>query len=422
VTAQRRRPRGTGRIERREDRYRVRLQLPSGEEVSRTVESREQAEALLLALRAEAHKAERAGAFDAPEELTLASWGGPWMERRAERISSPVKDRSPWRRYVVGSSLAAMPLRAIRPTHVVAWLDALESRRGAHGRLLSAQSLTHALNLVRKCLSDARRAGHIDTNPAQGIRPQRKDPEHEMLYLTVDEIRAVKSCEAIPLRARCCYLFAVFAGLRAGELWALRWSDVTLDGSRPEVIVRRSHDRDTTKGGRSRAVPLLPEAQEALRTLRTLDDFTTEPDDLVFPAPRGGQRSRSNDHGWSPLSRGGGHRVLAGITRPVRFHDLRHTCASHLVMGTWTPRPLEIAVVQRVMGHRELSTTARYAHLAPSFLHTAMNGEATPSPRNDVGVTGAISPSRNAHSTSRATLVFSERATGIEPATFSLGS
>ncbi|MEZ4390249.1 MAG: tyrosine-type recombinase/integrase [Polyangiales bacterium] len=328
----------------------------------------------MRALRSQAHEAELKGAFDAPTELTFGAWGEKWMERRAQRVASPIKDRSPWRNYIANSALYLMPLRAIRPPHVVEWLDALEAGRGVKGRRLSRQSLLHIVNLVRMCLGDARRAGHIDLNPAQDIRPRRRDPKREVVYLTVDEIRAVRDCEAIPLRARCCYLFAIFTGMREGELWALRWEDITLDGTRPEVIVRRSNNRETTKGGRTRTIPLLPEARSALNTLRSLGDFTTKPHDLVFPAPRGGQRSMSNDHGWGSRARRVGHRVLAGIDRRVRFHDLRSTCASHLIMGTWTPRPLEIVPAQRVLGHSDIKTTMGYAHLAPGYLHDVMNG------------------------------------------------
>ena len=428
VTQRRRRVRGTGRLERRGDRYRVRYKLPSGEEVTKTVSSAEEGEKLLMAMRSVAYKAELKGYFDPPQEMTLAVWGTGWMERRAERVASPVKDRSLWRLYIEGSTLAVMPLRAIRTSHVVAWLDALESRRGARGQLLSEQSLVHALNLLRKCLGDARRAGHIDTNPASGIRPQRKDPEHEMLYLTSDEISAVKGCEAIPLRARCCYLFAAHTGLRAGELWALRWSDITLEGPRLEVNVRRSHDRQTTKGGRGRTVPLLAPALEALNELRALGDFTSEPEDLVFPALRGGQRHPNDDHGWSSRKVRGvprvGHRELAGVRSVVRFHDLRHTCASHLAMGTWTQRPLELAVVQRVMGHQSITTTMRYAHLAPGYVHDAMRGTpgAAPMLSPEVGVTGRPRAVFNAHSIERATPAFLAPPTGIEPVTFGLGS
>jgi hypothetical protein len=98
-----------------------------------------------------------------------------------------------------------------------------------------------------------------------------------------------------------------------------------------------------------------------------------EGDDLVFPSKRGFQRQPNDDAGWCTRKRKKGVlepglQELAGITRRVRFHDLRHTCASHLVMGTWgSPWPL--ADVAKMLRHSSITVTERYAHLAPGYLH-----------------------------------------------------
>jgi len=368
-----RRSRGTGSVQQRGQSYRVRLTLPNGEVAAETVGSRDEAEALLRALRKQAREMQIRGEFDPPAEETLAKWGETWLERRDGRVSFAVKDRARWRRYVVGSPLAAIPLRRLRPVDVAGWIDAMECRASAQGRPLTVSTVTRALSLVRKALGDAVRAGKIDTNPARGVTPQGKASQAERMYLTRDELRAVVDCDAIPLRARCCYVFALYTGLRAGELWALRWGDLTTDGARPEVAVRRSHKRATTKGGKVRGVPLLPEALVALGTLRALDDFSTDSDDLVFPSDTGLQRLPDDDHGWSSRKVRGkprvGHREIAGVRPAVMFHGLRHGCASLLVMGDLTGKPVPVAVVQRWMGHASIATTMRYAHLAPDFLH-----------------------------------------------------
>jgi integrase len=370
-----RRRKGTGSIqERAGGGYRVRLTLPDGERVSRGATTLEAARALLLALRVEATALVAAGAYEAPEEATLASWGATWMERREARVAAPVKDRSRWRCYVCGSVLAQMPLRSIRSTDVREWLDGLEMRDAKHGKQLSAQTVAHALNLVRRCLADARARGLIETNPAAGLSPDRKDPKRERAFLSLPELRRVVESDAVPLRARCCYVFALFTGLRPGELWALRWRDIDTGGPRPEVHVRRSHARATTKTGEPRNVPLLPGALLALGTLRVMDDYSCDADDLVFPTVTGRQRLESDDHGWSSrtVRRDArvGHRELAGVRREVDFYGLRHGCASLLVMGELTGAPVPIPVVQRFLGHANVSTTMRYAHLAPDFLHS----------------------------------------------------
>lgn len=70
------------------------------------------------------------------------------------------------------------------------------------------------------------------------------------------------------------------------------------------------------------------------------------------------------DAGWARARR------LAGITRRVRWHDLRHTCASHLVQGTWG-RVWSLAEVRDVLGHSSIKQTERYAHLCPGGIHDA---------------------------------------------------
>jgi integrase len=62
----------------------------------------------------------------------------------------------------------------------------------------------------------------------------------------------------------------------------------------------------------------------------------------------------------------------AGITRRMRFHDLRHTCASHLLQGTWAPalirEPLRIEELKAWLDHSDIGVTQRYAHLAPDVI------------------------------------------------------
>jgi integrase len=88
----------------------------------------------------------------------------------------------------------------------------------------------------------------------------------------------------------------------------------------------------------------------------------------VFPSKTGCRRCPSQH-----LQRGGkanGFRealVAVGITRPVRQHDLRHTCASSLIAGWWgTPWRLE--EVREVLGHTSSRITERYAHLASAVV------------------------------------------------------
>lgn len=318
-----------------------------------------------------------------PEALTVDVWGETWLARRIElgEVRYPKRDRTRWNTYVAGSALAKLALAEIRPKHVQQWLDGMRVRPLARGKgRLSPQTVRRVYALLRLALADAMRAEHTDTNAALGVKLP-KPTEPGWTFLDVAEIERVKAgTPTVPDEARRVFVFAIFTGLRQGEILALRYGDLTLDGPRPEVHVQRSH-KGPPKSGKTRRVPLLPDALEALRgqlAHARREGDGTAPDDLVWPSHFGFQRTPNDDFGWSTRKRRrgapNGYREALGIARRVKFHELRHTTASHLVMGTWTPAPLDLAAVQAWMGHAEITTTMKYAHLAPGYLHDRVRG------------------------------------------------
>ena len=274
-----------------------------------------------------------------------------------------------------------MPLEDIRGKHIAAWVDAMVKRPRAKGPgRLSPQTIRHAFNLLRLALSDAMQAEHITANPCVRVKLP-KPRTAKWAFLTADEVRAlVGGAPGVPAASQRVFVVATFTGLREGELIALRWGDVTLDGPRPEVHVQRSHD-GPPKNGKTRRVPLFPAAREALQLQRahaTTEGDGVEADDLVFPSTRGFQQQPNGDFGRSSCERRPGaptgFKEALGIARPVRFHELRHTTASHLAMGTWTAAPWPIQDIAAFMGHTALAMTQRYMHLAPGYLHDRVRG------------------------------------------------
>jgi integrase len=149
---------------------------------------------------------------------------------------------------------------------------------------------------------------------------------------------------------------AAYAGLRRGELVALRWRDVDFVGRK--IVVRRSLSGDielrSTKSRRAREVPLPDQAAAALDRLSRRDEFTG-PDDYVF-ANRLGRRLDP-----SALRRRFERARHAAGLEPLRFHDLRHTYGSLLVSGG-----VDLASVKAAMGHSRITTTERYLHARPA--------------------------------------------------------
>jgi integrase len=163
---------------------------------------------------------------------------------------------------------------------------------------------------------------------------------------------------------------AAYAGLRQGELLALRWRDVNFAGSALTIARAMSAGvESSTKSGLVRRVPLADQAAAALDRMSRREHFTA-PDDLVFCNALG----RPLDD--SALRRRYRRAQTAAGVRLLRFHDLRHTFGSLLAM-----RGVDVVTIQKAMGHSTLATTSRYLHARPAseqaHLFTAAFGSGT---------------------------------------------
>jgi integrase len=148
---------------------------------------------------------------------------------------------------------------------------------------------------------------------------------------------------------------AAYAGLRLGELIALRWRDVHFTGHALTISRAMSAGVEgSTKSGRVRRVPLSDQAAAALDRLSRRDDFTA-PDELVFCNALG----RPLD--GSALRRRFKKARDEVKLRPLRLHDLRHTFGSNLAAAG-----VDLVTIQSVMGHSALATTGRYLHAKPA--------------------------------------------------------
>jgi integrase len=154
---------------------------------------------------------------------------------------------------------------------------------------------------------------------------------------------------------------AAYAGLRLGELLALRWKDVDFTGHALTVSRAISAGvESSTKSGRVRRVPMPDQAAAALDRLSKRQDFTGQ-DELVFVNVLG----RTLD-GSALRRRFKKARDAAGL-RPLRFHDLRHTYGSLLAAAG-----VDLVTIQAAMGHSALATTGRYLHAKPALEQAAI--------------------------------------------------
>lgn len=335
---------------------------------------------------------------------TLAVYGPVFLNAREfEGVRGIKSERSLWATHVATAPFYERPMRSIKPRDLDAWIKALlrkhatQATRSKDGitraradRTISRQTARHARRILLACFTAAATAGKISVNPLREVQVPRKDVAIEdsdaWAWLTAGEIaslfarfdkleakerayaKAYPDRKGRPGRARfyrAVYATAIYVGLRASELFAIRWEDVDLDGAKPMVRVRRSKTSvsGALKASSSRRdVPLLRPARDALRAWKTRDGVTRATG-LVFPADGGGHFSYGFDASW--VTR---WRKEAGVRDYVTFHDLRHTNASHLRQGTWGIT-LDLHELRDWLGHSDIKTTQRYAHLGPDSLH-----------------------------------------------------
>jgi integrase len=171
-------------------------------------------------------------------------------------------------------------------------------------------------------------------------------------------------------RLEALYVIAVTAGLRIGELLGLEWKDIDLDAGTLRVRRTRSQARTgptftAPKNGKGRSIRLTGRAVEALKAHKAAQNAERlklgdlwEDNGLIFCTTAGRPLDFRNvgAASFKPLL------AKAGLP-DIRFHDLRHTCATLLLSRGHHPK-----LVQELLGHASVAMTLdRYSHVLPGM-------------------------------------------------------
>jgi len=260
-------------------------------------------------------------------------------------------------------ALGRLKLKKLSPAHVQGFYqDRLDAG-------LAPASVNKLHVILHKALDQALRWNMIPRNVAKAVKAPRPAPE-EMHPLSAEETRRLLEA-ASGDRLEALYVLAAHTGMRQGELLGLKWRDVDLENG--TVSVRRTLTRSggrlllgKPKTKKSRRTIRLPEASaRALREhldrqmegMQQLGDLYRD-EGLVFASEVGTLINPSN------LRR----RSFASLLKraqlpPIRFHDLRHTCATLLFSKGIHPK-----YVQELLGHANVSITLdTYSHAIPGM-------------------------------------------------------
>ncbi|MDA2920745.1 site-specific integrase [Desulfobacterota bacterium AH_259_B03_O07] len=210
-------------------------------------------------------------------------------------------------------------------------------------RLITKSSVNREIACLKHMFTKAIEWGLITSSPARNVKLFRVQP-NKLRVLSNEEFQNIYNEASEFLRP--ILLFALNTGMRQGEILKLRWDDINLNQEYINV-------RDT-KNNESRNIPI----NETLKII--IDSLKKNSDNEYVFAYKNGEPVRSVKTAfYSALRR-------SKIDK-CRFHDLRHTFATRLVMAG-----VDIVTVKELLGHKDISMTMRYSHPTPQHKQHAV--------------------------------------------------
>jgi integrase len=312
-----------------------------------------------------------------PTRMTVREWLSAWLAAVREEVSPKTHERySQIVNHSLAPTLGNLPLTKLAPLNIQDAYSKLatEGRHDAKPGGLSAQTRRHIHRVLHAALSRAVEHQLIARNPCEAFRRRLPKVERrEMTTLTTEQ--GARLLDAIrQYRVYWPVLIALVTGARRGEILALRWRNVDLDRGTARIV----ESLEQTKAGmrfkapktdRARVVTLPAFAIEELRWLKREQAERL----LMLGVRQGGDTlvcAREDGEAMLPTSLTHEFAKVAGRVKDVprvRFHDLRHSHATQLMLAGVHPK-----VAQERLGHASITTTLDlYSHVTATMQEDA---------------------------------------------------
>lgn len=256
--------------------------------------------------------------------VTVERYATRWIERRKLTVPGWKDDEQRLRRHVL-PRIGNLELSKVRPRQLKEAFVELRIEKK-----LAPHTIRNVYSAVRAMFRDAMMDDLVDQNPCilRQAELGADRPKNTGSSYTKDDLERLISDERIPAVSRMLWAFGGLAGLRLGEIAALRWSDLATSYlPLARLTVSRSHDKATTKTGRIREVPVHPTlaamlAEWKLGGWAALVGRPPVDDDLILPRDETGEQHTKS----TPGKRAVKELALLGIPKPLQpVHSLRAT-------------------------------------------------------------------------------------------------
>lgn len=211
-------------------------------------------------------------------------------------------------------------------------------------KLVAEASVNRQLSLLRAMFNKAIAWGKLKDNPVKSVRFY-SEPDGRNRFLEKEQMdNLIINCDT---RLRPIVILALYTGMRKGEILNLKWHDI--DFKRNIITLLK------TKNGKVRYVPM------NLLVKSALSDIARHPESPYIFCNDNGQRLKDMRKSFATALK------KSGIIN-FHFHDCRHTFSSQLAISG-----VDMNRVRELLGHRDISMTLRYSHLAQNHLQEAVD-------------------------------------------------
>jgi integrase len=308
-----------------------------------------------------------------PAKTTLAQF----LERWLANVKANVSPRTHERYEEIAKKNLIPPLGAITLTKLnpmqiaAAYTKALTDGRSDGKGGLSPRTVHHMHRVLKQALTQAVRWQVLIRNPVDAVDPPKVERRRMTTYDMSQTAALIDAVRGTPMFIP--ILLAVLCGMRRGEIAALRWRNVDLTTGQLSVAASAEQMNSSvrlkeTKNGRARTVAMSGTVRDELRAhrLQQAQDMlklgTRLTDDNFVAALANGSPMQPTfiTHEWV--------RVISTIDLPrVRFHDLRHAHATHMLSSGIHPK-----VASERLGHSKVGITLDlYSHVLPGMQEDA---------------------------------------------------
>jgi integrase len=310
-----------------------------------------------------------AGTHVDPTRETVSAFFDRWLEHMQGQVSSRSLERyTELARKNLAPLLGALALSKLQPAHISqAYARALTSGRRDGTGGLSARTVTHMHRVLHEALQQAVVWRLLTNNPAAFVKPpkvQRAEMKTYDLQQTAELLEALRGNRMfIPT------LLAGLCGLRRGEIAALRWRHIDFDAG--HISIEQSAEQTHAgvrykppKSGRARTVAMGATVIAELRAHRlaqvqallSIGVRLTDDSFVVTQADGSPVQPNTLTHNWVIEC------AKIGLPR-IRFHDMRHTHATHLLASGVHPK-----IASERLGHSKVGLTLdTYSHVLPNM-------------------------------------------------------